>query len=164
MLRFPAKRIRAEYVAAWCRAALVHGVVCCSSGRAAAELEVACRRTGLRVVALVQPRRWYQAHELALEFPGLLDATPGHLPMHMLPMLGEAYRAHLEGNGIELHRARSPVVVPTGSGETLVALATAYPEVAQWRAVYSRTEPATRYEGRAPLNGLVAALAAVEHR
>lgn len=50
--------------------------------------------------------------------------------------------------------------MPCGSGETLVALATAYPAV-RWVAVYDDGDPATQYEERAPLNGLVAAFATV---
>ena len=57
------------------------------------------------------------------------------------------------------------VVVPTGSGETLVALSWAAPEK-EYVAEYNGG-PETKYNDRAPMNGLVRALAAevqgVEH-
>lgn len=152
-LRVPAKRIRARVIARWCKRAGVAGVVAFSCGNATREL----RRAGLYVVE-VAPRgalragRWWGADEIRRAWPHLLDATSGHLPAPLMLEIATALRRHLGRLGA------GPYLVPTGSGETIVCLAMAYPRT-RFVAAYDDRDPATRYEPRAPLAPLVRAFA-----
>lgn len=128
------------------------GVVCFTCGNAAAAL----REWGDLTIVEVGPRgplateRWWTVTDIAAAFPGMFDATPGHLP---LPMMAEV--------GRRLPFQYDPDVeyaVPTGSGETLVCLKLAYPG-AKLVAVYDDSKPETCYDERNPLNSLVEALA-----
>ena len=153
-LNIPAKRLRAEAIAAYVRNAGLPGVVCFTCGHAAEEL----RRTGLEVVEVgptgaLRPGCWWAAEKIARTWPHLLDATSGHLPVPIMASVAEAFRKHLgDLDPKELYR------VPTGSGESIVCLAWAYPDC-RFVAVYDDKQAATTYDPEAPLNGLVRAVA-----
>jgi len=153
-LTIPAKRLRAEAIAEYVRAAGVGGVVCFTCGNAAEEL----RRQGLHVVE-VGPRGeldagwWWPAERIARTWPHLLDATSGHLPAPLMARVAEAFRRYLGPLDMDVVHE-----VASGSGETVVCLAWAYPEC-RFAAVYDGRRPETRYGRQAPLNGLVRAVA-----
>lgn len=155
MLEVPAKRERARLILEHlCAAGLPLRVVCLTCGNAAAAL----RAVGLQVVevgprGLLVPARWLQGHEIAAMWPGVFDATSGHLSVAMMVALGHRLRALLGHQPASLR-------VPSGSGETAVALALAYPAL-RFTAVYGGG-PATQWNAEAPLNPLVAALCDVE--
>lgn len=149
LLRFPHKKIRAavikEYMGNTYRRA-----VCFSCGNAARELE----KAGVNVLhigaqGVLEPRKWFTQAEIHNTFPDYFDATSGHLPMELMLKLGEAYAAHLGA-------LPETVYVPSGSGETVVCLALAYPKT-NFVAVYNIDE-ATEYSPYCPLNKLVKAL------
>lgn len=148
------KIMRAQIIAAHLSdARLPQRVVCCTCGNAAAQL----RRFGLDVVEIgpqgvLQPSRWLLPYELARIFPGHFDATSGHLSVHMMGQLGQRLRASLGD-------VPPDTEVASGSGETAVALALAYPGI-RFTAVYGGS-PATEWHEQAPLNGLVAQLCSV---
>ena len=128
--------------------------MCFTCGHAAEEL----RRAGLRVVGVgpageLGARAWWPASRIAATWPHLLDATSGHLPTPIMAEIAQALRR-------ELGELDEDVTwrVPTGSGETLVCLAWAYPH-ARFVAAYDDRQAATTYDRRAPLNGLVESLA-----
>ena len=156
LLRFPHKQIRAAVIADHLRRAgrAAAGVVCFSCGNASAAL----RAAGLDVLDVgprgaLQPRHWWTEAEIAKAFPTMFDATSGHLSTALMLRIGQAYRAHLG----ELPPA---VYVPSGSGETAVCLALAYPE-RRIHAVYDDSDPATTWNDAAPLNTLVERLCEV---
>lgn len=156
MLEVPAKQVRASLILDHLSAAgLPLRVLCLTCGNAAAAL----RSYGLQVVevgprGLLQPSRWLEPAEIAAMWPGLFDATSGHLPVGMMHQLGLRLRQQL---GDDLPSLR----VPSGSGETAVALSLAYPHL-RFTAVYDSSKPATCWNAKAPLNPLVAALCDVE--
>lgn len=160
MLRFPAKQLRAEVIRTYCRDAIVTaGVVCFSSGNAAAAL----REAGLDVVevgpspnAMLRTDRWWTHAMIRHVFPSRFDATSGHLPAELMVLCGRAYRERLGVLGL------GPVQVPSGSGETLACLAMVYPDT-EFEAVYD-LDDATRFDPRAPLNELVERVASRIHR
>lgn len=150
-LIFPAKKIRAEVIRAYVERAGYRGVVCFSCGNATRAL----RDAGLYVVDVapggsLQAGRWWDAAEIRRAWPDLLDATSGHLPAPLLREIAAAFKAHLGDLRGYYHE------IPTGSGETLVCLAMAYPGH-KFRPVYGQSD-ATQYEPQAPLNDLVLAL------
>jgi hypothetical protein len=155
MLKVPAKKVRAQLILQHLSAAgLPYRVLCLTCGNAAAAL----RACGLQVVevgprGLLQPARWLEPAEVAFMWPGLFDATSGHLSVGMMAQLGKRLRQLL---GDDLSSLR----VPSGSGETVVALALAYPHL-RFTAVYGGGAP-TQWNAEAPLNPLVAALCEVE--
>lgn len=119
------KRVRAPVVREWLERTGQPGCVCFSCGNASQALKAA----GVYTVEIapggeLSAGRWWQPWEIARAWPHLLDATSGHLPMGLLPGLAAAYRAHLGA------LAEPAYLVPTGSGETLLALQAAYPEIA----------------------------------
>lgn len=155
-LTFPAKQLRAGVIASWCGAARVKHVVCFTCGNAASAL----RATGLDTVLEIGPRgellagTWWDQATIARYFPGYFDATSGHLPSELMNQLAVTYFNHLAQDLTE-----AAYDVPTGSGETLVALALAFPHK-EFHAVYSSKDASCAYSPRAPLNALVRRLAA----
>lgn len=146
------KQIRAAVIAQYVQAAGLRGCVCFSCGHASAALIEA----GLYVVEVapdgpLRAGRWWRADEIAKAWPDLLDATSGHLGPPLLLAYGRFLKQHLGDLG------PGPYQVPTGSGETFVALCMAYPDTDFW-PVYGR-QPHLRREARAPLDALVQALA-----
>lgn len=157
MLNFPAKRIRSEVIAAHVRSSGLPGVVCFSCGNASRALKA----TGIYVVdvapggSLESPSVWWTPSEISRAWPHLLDATSGHLPLWLVTRIGDAFKEHLGDIG------RGPHRVPSGSGETVLALALAYLN-ADFVAVYGGSN-ATRYQEKAPLNMLVRRVARIEN-
>ena len=141
-------------MAAYVRAAGLPGVVCFTCGHAAEEL----RRAGLDVVEIgpagdLGARAWWPASRIAATWPHLLDATSGHMPAPIMADIAVAFRREMGDLDPDVTWR-----VPTGSGETIVCLAWAYPHL-RFVAVYDARQPATAYDRQAPLNGLVESLA-----
>lgn len=96
-------------------------LVCFTSGNAGAALVA----EGLAPVIVgpgggMTATRWWTPGEIRQTWPDHFDATSGHLPLPLVVALGRALRDHLG--------PLPPVVeVPTGSGETILALSWAYP-------------------------------------
>lgn len=157
MLETHAKALRAKVIAIHlARARLPKRVVCLTCGNAAAAL----RDEGLDVIEVgghgtLQPTRWLEYHEIARLWPGVFDATSGHLPWPLMLQLAELLQLEVGPSPANLH-------VPSGSGETVVALALAYPHL-RFMACYDDRNPATTYHPDAPLNRLVELLCTV-HR
>ena len=150
-LRFPHKAIRAEVIKKYMKKWNYDKAVCFSCGNASARLKEA----GVNTLAIatngeLTPNKWFEQAEIAKTFPGYFDATSGNLPIELMNALAKTYKDYLG-------ELASPVYVPTGSGETLVCLKMAYPEI-DFIAVYN-LDSATEYSESAPLNSLVKALA-----
>jgi hypothetical protein len=136
---------------------IYEGVLCFTCGHAGAALRKVVGK--IREVLCVGPGQeldpgdtWWDAARIARTWPRYYDATPGHLgPWEM------ARLAALVRSVVVLPEAFGPIDVPSGSGETYVALCMAFP-MARFRAVYVAENPALRYDGRAPLNDVVRAL------
>jgi hypothetical protein len=116
------------------------------------------REAGLTVLDIspagdLQANRWWTPTEIACTWPHLFDATSGHLPVDLMAAIGARFRAYLGD-------LPQDTTVPSGSGETVVCLALAYPNV-RFTAIYGGSA-ATRYDQRAPLNPLVRRLARVQ--
>lgn len=149
-----AKQIRAEVIAEHVRNARIRGVVCFTCGNAADALTL----TGIDVIEVgergkITPRRWWPAAEIARCWPLHFDATSGHLPVSMMLEVGK--RLYSELGKLDMNAVYK---VPSGSGETLVCLKLAYPEI-KFAAVYDNKHPHTAYNSNAPLNRLVELLA-----
>jgi hypothetical protein len=147
VLHFPAKKIRAEYIADYIRAAGYHGAVVFGCGNGAQAL----RDCGITVIDIsprgeLVPTRWWQPEEIARVWPNYFDATSGHLPAWMMIEIGKKFREHI---GDDL----SECYVPSGSGETIVCLRWAYPGI-KLSPIYNLDE-ATQYSENSPLNFLV---------
>lgn len=147
--------IRASLIADYVREAGIRGVVCFGCGNGAAAL----RDAGLYVVDVgprgsITPTRWWQPEEIRRAWPDLFDATSGHLPPPLMDRLAVALREFIG----EL--PEPAYAVPTGSGETVVALCMAYPGT-RFIARYGDTRE-TRYDPDAPLNTLVERLCEVQ--
>lgn len=144
------KRIRAEIIREHLDAIGQHRCVCFTCGNSARALEEA----GLVVVAVgdrepLRPQRWFTFSEIARTFR-CFDGTSGHLPMPIMADIARRMRA-------EIGPLQGAYQIPTGSGETLVVLSMAYPEV-RFQPVRFDQHPPTEYNEEAPLNSLVTAL------
>lgn len=146
MLIFPAKKIRAEVIADYVKAAGYRGVVAFSCGNATHEL----KRAGLFVVDispdgdLSPSNKWWTPAEIRFAFPDLFDATSGHLPAHLMITIADKFKGYL-GDIIDSE-------IPTGSGETITCLRWAYPSV-NFKPIRGVSN-ATEYSHHAPLNYL----------
>lgn len=157
------KLLRASVVARYAAAAGYPGVVVFSCGNAARALQSAGRLHGLTVVPVhkggpLVPGAWWEPAAIHEAWPTFMDATSGHLPAPLMVQLAGRLREHL-GPLDRRHR----YVVPTGSGETVLCLAMAYPGV-DFVAAYDDTVAATRWEPGAPLNTWVEATVPTSHR
>lgn len=151
MLRFLNKKIRAKVIKEYVEKAQYDGVVCFSCGNASSALRLAaldCIDVSPRAGDLVA-NRWWSPAEIRKVWPNRLDATSGHLPMPLMIEIANAYAWHLGDLDFE------ECAVPTGSGETIICLNIAYPEI-KWVAAYN-VGPGTEYYSKSPLNPAVAA-------
>lgn len=157
MLELPQRKaVRARLIAQHIESAGLGGCVCFSCGNASRALKEA----GLYVVDIspegdLEAKRWWSTAEIRKAWPHLFDATSGHLPPDLMLHLGQALANVLEQEGHQLEPGQL-YQVPTGSGETLVALSMAMPECT-FAPVYDLGR-GTTLEPLAPLNPLVAAL------
>ncbi len=124
--------------------------VCFTCGNASEAL----RLEGLEVIEVgkdfaLMPKKWFSMNEIAFHWPGIFDATCGHLP---LPLMVEISRMWTEF----VHVGNIPRCIDTGSGETLVCLKMAFPGVSF--NVSRKNTAATEFNEHAPLNALVGLL------
>lgn len=163
VLRFPNKKLRSHAIAVHVREGRYNGVVVFTCGNAANAL----RRellAGLDVIE-IGPRgvlntgKWWSPSDIHNTFPSLFDATSGHLQLPLLVQVAAEFKAYLYGEHFDPTKTW---FVPTGSGETILALHIAFPET-KFIAVYDNTHPETTRDPQAPLNQIVDALFPVEH-
>jgi hypothetical protein len=153
-LRFPNKKLRAKVIADHVRDAGYRGVVVFTCGNAAAAL----RECGLEVVEIgprgdLKTEKWWKPSEIHRLHPDLFDATSGHLPAGLMVEIGKAFREYL-GN-----LPAGVYAVPTGSGETIMCLRSAFPDPAiEFCAMYDNSKPETERDPLNPLNVFVDAL------
>lgn len=153
-LQFPHKMIRSKVIAQYMKEAGYKKAVCFTCGNAGREL----RRAGVETIIVggegdMLPNRWLTTAEIHRMFPDCFDATSGHLNADVMNRIASAYREYLGELPAE-------VEVPSGSGECLVCLKLAYPQV-HFIAEYDVVglEGPTQYCPRAPLVPLVGLLA-----
>lgn len=148
-LTFPHKQIRARVIAEYVRQAGYRGVVVFTCGNAAKTL----RDENLEVVE-VGPRgdlktdKWWTMSEIHKAWPDLFDATSGHLAVPIMGDIAKAYKEHLGA----LKPGRYSV--PSGSGETVLCLGVAYPQLT-FDPTYDNSKPETTRHDNAPLNTFV---------
>lgn len=144
------KRIRAQVVKEYMERNGITQAVCFSCGNASRELA----KAGVNLVD-ISPRgdmtanRWFTLEEIRRIFPTAFDATSGHLPIDLLNTIADRIKQ-------EVTLDKPAYRVATGSGETIVVLSIAFPDIA-FVPVYDIDE-ATAYNEQAPLNGIVSAI------
>jgi len=139
------KQIRAEVIKDYLAAKGTKRCVCFTSGNSAKYL----RLQGLKVIGVgdsqeLQTKKWWEFNEIAAL--GLFDATSGHLPWPLMLEISKRLKDQIK----ELPKR---LVLPTGSGETLVCLKVAFP-LTKFYSKYN-LNPATEWSANAPLNKLV---------
>ena len=152
LFRFNNKELRSIAIKAYMQRHGLDKAVCFSCGNASRQLKAAGVKTlDISPTGDLQANRWFTIGEIKTAFPDYFDATSGHLPMDcMLAVADEFY--------FNLHKAiPNEILLPTGSGETLVCLKMAFPKT-KITAVYN-LDAATQFEEDAPLNDLVRLLA-----
>ena len=148
---FPNKEYRAEALKAYMAEKGLKKAVCFSCGHSSKAL----KDSGVDVLDIsptgdLQAMRWFTKDEIKNIFQGYFDATSGHLDDEAMEYVAKYFKKKL--------KSLPPVVnLPTGSGETLVELKTAFP-LTSFYAVYN-LDDATKYEKEAPLNKTVEELA-----
>lgn len=148
-LSFPHKKIRAQVIAEFVRTAAYRGVVVFTCGNAAKTL----RDEGLEVTEIgprgdLKTEKWWTMAEIHRAWPGLFDATSGHLAVPLMGDIAKAYHAYLG----ELPVGRYKVAA--GSGETVTCLRIAYP-LLTFDPTYDDSKPETTRHPDAPLNAIV---------
>lgn len=148
------KTLRANVVRGYMERNGIHRAVCFSCGHASVYLI----RAGVPLLNIsrtgdLTPNRWFTQEEIRQDFPGVFDATSGHLPLDLMNDIAARLSDRLK------YRLREGVeyILPTGSGETAVCLKIAFPEIT-FTPRYDDNDPATEYNEQAPLNGLVRAI------
>ena len=87
--------------------------------------------------------------EIRAFFPNVFDATSGHIPIDLINEIARRIKK-------EIHPIDKQYIVETGSGETLLVLSIAFPEI-KFKPEYN-TNKATAFNKEAPLNDLIAAI------
>lgn len=94
--------------------------------------------------------RWFKQYEIKDMFPNYFDATSGHIPIECMKLVANTFKEYL-------HDIPEEILLPTGSGETLIELKMAFPQC-KITAVYNLDE-ATQFDEGCVLNDLVQILA-----
>lgn len=146
------KRIRAEVVRAYMVRNGIPYAVCFSCGNASRYLcEADVPLIDISPRGDLTANRWFTMEEIRQRFPQAFDATSGHLPTDFMREIADRLRAELSFD------TDTEYVIPTGSGESVVCLKMAFPEV-NFIPQYNDSDPATEYNEEAPLNGVVRAM------
>lgn len=128
--------------------------VCFSCGNASAALKDA----GVATIAIspkgdLEACRWWTMAEIKMAFPTCFDATSGHLPIELMNRIAKSFKMLFKS----VIKPDNTYIVPTGSGETIICLKLAFPNV-DFIAEYSKTDAACLYEADAPLAGVISSL------
>lgn len=152
LFRFNNKELRSTVIAEYMKRHGFEKAVCFSCGNASRMLKQAGVKTlDISPTGDMQANRWFTIGEIKAAFPDYFDATSGHLPMDCMDAVANEFY-------FRLHKTMpDAIMLPTGSGETLVCLKLAFPKT-KITAVYN-LDAATQYEPDAPLNDLVKLLA-----
>ena len=123
-LQVDTKRLRAEVIREYILEAGYQGCICFTCGNASVALsQVRVVVVEVSPVGPLRPGKWWRPEEVHRVWPHLFDATPGHLPAFLMVRLAKAIKLelgeHLQGE----------YEVPSGSGETILCLRWAYPNV-----------------------------------
>ena len=146
------KRIRAQVIKEHMKALRIKKAVCFTCGNAGRALqEAGIPTTTVGPNEEIKATHWYSQAEIARTFPDHFNATSGDIPLYLIAEIGRRMR---EALGPTFRGG--PVRI--GSGETVVALAMAYPELRDRIEPYRDGTEATAYERGATLNPVVAAL------
>lgn len=146
------KRIRAEVVRAYMVRCGISYAVCFSCGNASRYL----REAGVSLLDIspqgdLTANRWFTMEEIRRRFPQAFDATSGHLPADLMGEIAERLKREFN------FEQDTEYIIPTGSGEGVVCLKMAFPDVF-FTPQYDDSYPATEYNEGAPLNDVVRAM------
>lgn len=124
LLQIPQKAIRAAVISDYMLRAGITRAVCFTCGNAARALRIAGVTDLIEVGPRgpLQPAEWWTPAMIAQVWPDRFDATPGHLPYHL--MIEVARRIRIAGPPMP-----GAYRVPTGSGETITCLRIAWPHL-----------------------------------
>lgn len=152
------KRIRAQVIKEHLQKLGQNKCVCFTCGNAAKAL----KNEGLEVIevgsnGILKPNKWFDYTDIQQTF-GVFDATSGHLPMPIMVKIAKRMRQILDNWHMI---TENKYFIPTGSGESLVIMAMAYPRIQFYPIRFNA--PETKYDDEAPLNTLVTALSGVSH-
>ncbi len=155
------KKERARVIVDYAKAHFYEGIVVFSIGNPD-DLKRSILRSSLNLISvspdgdLQSANKWWSQEEIRASWPSYFDATSGHLPIFLINKIVNEIRNRYWGlnEGLAYY-------VPTGSGETFVCMAIAFPKVA-FRAVYN-IDRYTQWNPNAPLNALVESLANEVH-
>jgi len=142
------KKIRSTVIAEYLLSINTNKCVCFSCGNSALFLKEA----GLNVVyvgekASLIPSKWFTFNEISNYFNGLFDATSGHLPFPLMIRISELMKKEMP-----IYKGKTDIL--TGSGETIICLKLAYPNV-NFKPIREENNPATEFNVNAPLNKLI---------
>jgi hypothetical protein len=144
------KTLRAEIINDYLTSQRTRRCVCFSCGNSARLL----RDTGLDVVyigekGILKPNKWFSKQEIQSTFNGLFDATSGNLNEHLMEKVAvELKRVLSDSSEIErfcylfkenhffdedtirrFNPQQGEYLIPTGSGETILCLKYAFPQL-----------------------------------
>jgi len=140
------KRIRAKVIKEYLLKIGVNHCVCFTCGNGSKYL----RAERLVVTSVgdneeLKPNHWFSFFEIAEKFK-MFDATSGHLPYPLMVEISKELKK-------ELHLTQKTYIIPTGSGETIVCLKMAFPNIT-FIPKYNTCD-STKFNPEAPLNRLV---------
>lgn len=147
-LIFNFKEIRSKVIKKYMQEAGIDKAVCFSCGNASkALINAGVNTLDISPTGELVANKWYTPAEVAHTFPNHFDATSGHLPLHLMIDIANAFKNELG------KLAEDKYLVPTGSGETITCLNIAYKDI-EFVPVYNK-DAATEYSDQAPLNHIV---------
>lgn len=148
ILYFNNKQIRSLVIKKYLDKIGLKKVVCFSCGNATREL----KNLGLDVLdispnGLLSSNKWFNSNDVLKYFPERFNATSGYLPIDLMIKIGKAFKN-------ELGNIPNNLKIPSGSGETIICLSLAYPNL-NFIPLYDNNNLATKFDKECPLNPLI---------
>ena len=145
------KGIRSEVIKGYMKRHNIRQAVCFSCGNASSFL----KKSGVKVLDIspsgdLTANRWFSIDEVKQFFPSSFDATSGHLPLNLLREIAANLAVSLK----DQINSETRYEVLSGSGETVLCLKLAFPDVG-FVPIYDNSQNATAYCEEAPLNDIV---------
>jgi len=143
------KKIRSEVIKDYMQEIGISKAVVFTCGNAAKYL----KKIGVEVLAIgeyedLKPNKWFTHEEIGKKFKGYFNATSGDIPLFLIYKIGQKIRKikknKFKGGEIEV-----------GSGETLLVMIFAYPELKNKIIPIRTGSPETKCNGGATLNPIL---------
>jgi len=157
------KLVRSEIIIDYVLNAEIKKIVIFSCGNAAEFLSEKIEEKDLKINLLrimpnegdLKSQRWFRKEEIKKWFPDSFDATSGHLSLILMIRIAKILANEDSLINIFKSNLNGEFEIPTGSGETIICMKMAFPNLKFIPLYNLEGENGTKYDEENPLNWLV---------